>query len=152
MRGQTPFTDQAKSGIPGVFSIGEVLGTPEGRGSRNLDTVVGSGEDSEKGTAGEYRIRSPTRSERLNRALKELGKSAFKIHALLWMWRGAPARGTLPFFTINSLSKFCNLSRPTVREGLKELTVKGWVERLAYNKHHKNALYRLVGIRKVPRP
>ena len=91
----------------------------------------------------------PTNSERMNRALKELGLSAFKIHTLLWQWRGAPARGLLPFFTIHSLSKFCSLSRPTVRVGLAELVRKGWIRRLKYDKHAKNALYSLIPIRDV---
>ena len=93
---------------------------------------------------------SPTNSERMNRALKELGSSAFKIHTLLWKWRGAPAKGNLPFFTIHSLSKFCSLTRPTVRSGLTELTIKGWIQKQKYNKHEKNALYRLTPIRDVP--
>lgn len=90
---------------------------------------------------------SPTNSERLNRSLRELGPSAFKIHTLLWKWRGAPARGHLPFFTIHSLSKFCGLTRPTVRAGLTELVDKGWISKNGYNAHHKNALYRLIPIR-----
>ena len=88
----------------------------------------------------------------MNRAQAELGLSAFKIHALLWTWRGAPARGELPFFTIHSLAKFCKMSRPTVRVGLTELSRKGWIARRKYNKHHKNALYGLVAIREVPAP
>ncbi|MBA7690474.1 hypothetical protein ES703_99002 [subsurface metagenome] len=95
---------------------------------------------------------SPTNSERLNRAFMELGKSAFMIHILLWKWRGAPAKGLLPFFTIHSLSRFCRMSRPTVREGLQELECKGWIRKLKYNKHAKNALYRLIPIRDVPLP
>lgn len=94
--------------------------------------------------------RTPTNSERLNRALLELGPSAFKIHTLLWKWRGAPARGKLPFFTVRSLSKFCGLTRPTVRAGLRELAGKGWIRKQGYNCHHKNELYRLVPIREVP--
>ena len=94
----------------------------------------------------------PTNSERMNRALKELQPSAFKIHTLLWKWRGAPARGKLPFFTVHSLSKFCNLSRPTIRAGLKELSELGWIECLGYNPHHKNQLYKLVPIRDVIPP
>lgn len=91
----------------------------------------------------------PTNSERMNRALKELGPSAFKIHTLLWKWRGAPAKGSLPFFTVHSLSKFCSLTRPTVRSGLKELTRLGWIQKQGYNSHHKNELYRLIPIRDV---
>lgn len=92
----------------------------------------------------------PTNSERMNRALKELGTSAFKIHMLLWQWRGAPAKGNLPFFTIHSLAKFCSLTRPTVRSGIRELVRKEWIGKQGYNKHHKNELYRLVPIRDVP--
>ena len=95
---------------------------------------------------------SPTNSERMNRALLELGPSAFKIHTLLWKWRGAPSRGLLPFFTIHSLGKFCSLTRPTVRAGLRELVRKGWISRLPYNKHTKDSLYRLVPIRDVKKP
>lgn len=91
----------------------------------------------------------PTNSERMNRALKELGKSAFKVHTLLWKWRGAPARGKLPFFTVRSLSKFCSLTRPTVRSALRELVGKGWIQKLGYSCHKKNELYRLVPIRDV---
>lgn len=93
---------------------------------------------------------SPTNSERMNRALAELVPSAFKIHTLLWKWRGAPARGLLPFFTIRSLGKFCNLTRPTVRSGLKELVRLGWIQKLGYDIHAKNELYRLIPIRDVP--
>lgn len=95
---------------------------------------------------------TPTNSERMNRALQELGTSAFKIHTLLWKWRGAPSRGRLPFFTVHSLAKFCNLTRPTVRSGLMELVCKGWIHKLGYNVHHKNELYRLIPIRDVPDP
>lgn len=94
----------------------------------------------------------PTNSERMNRSLVELSGSAFKIHMLLWKWRGAPARGKLPFFTIRSLAKFCNLTRPTVRSGLSELIDKGWIQRLGYSRHAKNELYRLIPIREIPRP
>lgn len=95
---------------------------------------------------------SPTNSARLNRTLKELSPSAFKIHTLLWKWRGAPARGMLPYFTIHSLAKFCSLTRPTVRRGLTELRDKGWIRRMGYNWHEKSELYRLIPIRQVPVP
>lgn len=144
--------EMAGKTIPGVFSGDEVLGGPGGVGSRQKGTAAPADLDLDEVAKGEYRVRSPTRSERMNRALAELGLSAFKIHALLWTWRGAPSRGELPFFTIHSLGKFCHLSRPTVRVGLDELSRKGWIARRNYNKHHKNALYGLVGIRKVPRP
>lgn len=128
-------------GVAGVTRVGDLI--PE---------VLDSGARGSEAVSKEYRVRSPTNSERLNRSLVELGLAAFKIHVLLWKWRGAPARGTLPRFTIHSLARFCGLSRPTVRVGLNELVVKGWIERLPYNKHHKNSLYRLVAIRKVPAP
>ncbi|MBA7649693.1 hypothetical protein ES703_57491 [subsurface metagenome] len=128
--------------VPGVLDSGS-------RSKRDARDLPG---DDEKRGPGGYRVRSPTNSERLNRALAELGPSAFKIHILIWKWRGAPARGTLPFFTIRSLEKFCHLTRPTIRVALGDLTRRGWVERLPYNKHHKNTLYRLVPIRKVPAP
>ena len=126
--------------IPGVLESGKrelvVVGEPKG------------GSSSDEGKV-RHRLR-PTNSERMNRALKELGPSAFKIHTLLWKWRGAPAKGALPFFTIHSLSKFCSLTRPTVRSGVKELVRLGWIQKHGYNKHHKNELYRLVPIRDVP--
>ena len=116
-----------------------------------LPGVLERGERQKKVVGGPRVRRSPTNSERMNRALLELGASAFKIHTLLWKWRGAPAKGHLPFFTIHSLGKFCGLSRPTVRSALGELVGKGWIVRLKYNKHLKNALYRLVPIREVER-
>lgn len=134
------------------FPIGEAVSECLDRGNRQREGTEGAGRVSGNGSKGEYRRRFPTNSERLNRALVELSTSAFKVHLLVWKWRGAPARGTLPYFTIRSLEKFCNLTRPTVRVALRELTKKGWIERLPYNVHHKNTLYRLVGIRKVPRP
>jgi len=112
--------------LPGVLDSGQREKTVESRPRKKL---------------------SPTNSERMNRALLELGPSAFKVHLLLWKWRGAPARGKLPFFTIHSLAKFCNLSRPTVRMSLRELHNKGWIQKLEYDKHAKNALYRLCPIR-----
>lgn len=139
-------------GGPGPMAIGDLIPGVLDSGSRQRRTVRDVLEDSDDEPQKEYRVRSPTNSERLNRALTELSSSAFKIHILVWKWRGAPARGTLPFFTIHSLGRFCKMSRPTVRLGLKELTRKGWIERLPYNKHHKNTLYRLIPIRKVPRP
>lgn len=121
--------------------IGEVLSECLDSGSRGKDGVQKT-----------YRVRYPTNSERLNRALVELGLSAFKVHVLIWKWRGAPARGTLPFFTIRSLEKFCHLTRPTIRVALDELTAKGWIVRKKYNPRHKNTLYSLVAIRDIPAP
>ncbi len=144
--------DIPESEIPGVFSLGEVLGVPLDRGSREKDTQALGGEDLTGGITGKYRLRTPTNSERLNRSLIELGSAAFKVHMLLWKWRGAPARGLLPFFTFHSLSRFCNLSRPTIRKALQELIDKGWIRAKNYNVHHKNTLYELVGVRKVPAP
>ena len=119
-------------------------GNRESDEARPLDDPENGGDDGGSGR------RSPTRSERMNRALVELGLAAFKVHALIWTWRGAPARGNLPFFTIRGLQKFCNLTRPTIRKALDELTGKGWIARLPYNCHHKNTLYRLVAVRKIP--
>lgn len=136
----------------GTNGLGESVEDLLDRGSRQRRTVEGVPEDPGDGSTKEYRLRTPTNSERLNRALTELAPSAFKIHILIWKWRGAPARGLLPYFTIHSLSKFCMMSRPTIRMALRELTRKGWIQRLPYNKHHKNTLYRLVPIRKVPAP
>lgn len=136
----------------GAVRLGDVIPEVLDRGDRRKRDVGAILEDFEDSGGREYRVRSPTNSERLNRALTELGLSAFKVHTLIWKWRGAPARGTLPFFTIHSLHKFCNLTRPTVRVALDELTAKGWIKRLAYNKHHKNTLFSLVSIRKVPAP
>ncbi len=137
---------------PGVVPLGEAMEEVLDLGSRSRRAVKDLLDDEEIPPGREYRARSPTNSERLNRALAELGSSAFKIHMLLWKWRGAPARGLLPFFTVHSLSRFCRLSRPTVRMGLRELIHKGWIRPERYNKHHKNTLFRLVSIRKVPAP
>ncbi len=137
---------------PGVVPVGELVREVLDSGKRrrrSLRDFVGGVEDP---PGREYRARSPTNSERLNRALAELRPGAFKVHLLLWQWRGAPARGLLPFFTIHSLSGFCKLSRPTVRMALRELMHKGWIRPEPYNKHHKNTLFRLVSIRKVPAP
>lgn len=137
---------------PGVVPVGESVREVMERGKRERRPLRDLLEDSEDPPGREYRARSPTSSEVINRALVELGSSAFKIHILLWKWRGAPARGLLPFFTIHSLARFCRLSRPTVRSGLRELIDKGWIRPEGYNKHHKNTLFRLVAIRKVPAP
>lgn len=123
----------------GLTSIGDLIPEVLDSGSRSPDVVNG-----------DSRPRRPTNSERLNRALVELRPSAFKVHTLLWKWRGAPARGRLPFFTIHSIAKFCELTRPTVRAAVRELLEKGWILGLGYNKHHKNELYKLVPIREVP--
>lgn len=136
----------------GPARLGEVIPEVLDRGSRRRRPVKGLLDDFEDSDVCEYRARTPTNSERLNRALAELSLSAFKVHTLIWKWRGAPARGTLPFFTIHSLERFCHLTRPTIRVALRELTSKGWIERLPYNKHHKNTLFRLVPVRKIPPP
>jgi len=132
--------EYSESQVPdyNVRSIGEVLSGVLDRGHRSSDAFVNH----------RRRLR-PTNSERLNRALKELGPSAFKIHMLLWKWRGAPAKGNLPFFTIHSLSKFCGLTRPTVRAGMRELVSKGWIQKQGYNKRVKNELYRLMPIQDI---
>lgn len=138
--GDLRVTVHSKPQVPDyhLHRLGELLPGVLDRGQRVLKVTSRSKEKL-----------SPTNSERMNRALRELGTSAFKIHILLWKWRGAPARGKLPFFTIHSLCKFCSLTRPTVRVALRELKHKGWIEKLGYNKHHKNELYRLIPIRDV---
>lgn len=132
-----------------LHSLGELLPGVLDAGKRQ-ETVPT--DPIESGGGGDQRPRHrlfPTNSERMNRSLKELGKSAFKVHTLLWKWRGAPSRGKLPFFTIRSLSKFCSLTRPTIRMALAELVKKGWIEKLGYSCHKKNELYKLVPIRDV---
>ena len=96
--------------------------------------------------------RSPTNSPRLNRALMELTTGEFKVHMLLWKWRGAPARGKLPFFTIKGVGRFCNLTRPTVRIAITGLVRKGWIQRLGYNSRDKNELFRLTALDDIQRP
>lgn len=124
-----------------VHSIGELLPGVLDRGRR------------QKRVERKPRVRlSPTNSERMNRALVELEPAAFKIHMLLWKWRGAPGPGRLPFFTIHGLSRFCSLTRPTIRSGLRELVEKGWIRKRGYDKHVKNELYGLVPIRDVKKP
>lgn len=132
--------------------MGDLIGDVLESGARALSPVVDSKRKTRGGRRRSARRLSPTNSERMNRALVELSPSAFKIHCLLWKWRGAPARGHLPFFTIHSLNKFCSLTRPTVRRALGELVSAGWIDRDGYNPHHKNALFRLVAIRDVPFP
>jgi len=155
---ESPFHRERREAAEGRLSggepvpLGEVVREVLDRGSRRRRPVKGLLEDFEDSDVCEYRARTPTNSERLNRALVELSLSAFKVHTLIWKWRGAPARGTLPFFTIHSLEKFCHLTRPTIRVALRELTSKGWIERLPYNKHQKNTLFRLVPVRKIPPP
>jgi len=137
-----PYVQETTEAIQGVLDHGK-----RSQGGREM------GPESNLDGDEAYRVRKgPTRSERMNRALKELSPSAFKIQMLLWTWRGAPHRGHLPFFTIHSLAKFCNSTRPTMRSGLLELERKGYIQRLPYNPHVKNALYRLVGVRRIPRP
>ena len=144
--------DKGLSQYAGFHRIGDAVAEVLDKGSRGLKSVEDNSEEQPGGDNGQYRVRTPTNSERLNRALKELGLSAFKVHTLIWKWRGAPAKGKLPYFTIRSLEKFCGITRPTVRSALGELVAKGWVQKLPYNPHHKNTLYRLIAIRKVPRP
>ena len=137
---------------PGVVPMGEAVSEVLDRGSRRRRSVRDLLNEIDDPPGREYRARTPTNSERLNRALAELRPSTFKVHILLWKWRGGPARGLLPFWTIHSLARFCSLSRPTVRVALRELLRKGWIRSEGYNKHHKNTLYRLVPIRQVPPP
>ncbi|MBA7705434.1 hypothetical protein ES703_114264 [subsurface metagenome] len=104
---------------------------------------------------GEVRRRkrsSPTHLVRMNRALVELSFPAFKVHQLLWTWRGAAAKGVLPFFTQSSLARFCATDRKLIRRAIGELTRKGWIEPGQYDCHKKNSLYKLVAIEDVPRP
>lgn len=96
--------------------------------------------------------RTPTNSVRMNRALVELSPMAYKIHSLLWRWRGAPAKGNLPFFTIHSLAKFCGTGRHEVKRVMAELTSKGWIQPGQYDCHKKNSLFRLVPIEEIPVP
>lgn len=126
---------------PNMSRLGELLPGVLERGRR------------QKRVRGRPSVRlSPTNSERANRALVELSASAFKVHFLLWKWRGAPGPGRLPFFTIHSLARFCSLTRPTVRSGLRELVRKGWIRKRGYDVHVKNELYSLVPIRDVKKP
>ncbi len=95
---------------------------------------------------------TPTRKHRLNRALVELSFPAFKIHTLLWEWRGAAAKGNLPFFTFKSLARFCGTDAKVVKRGMRELTSKGWIEPGQYDCHRKNSLFRLVPIEEIRIP
>ena len=142
--------DKRQRALPYVEEIGEAISEVLDAGKRGEAASQEGRNDAAKDSE-TFRVRGgPTRSERMNRALKELGPSAFKIHQLLWTWRGAPAKGNLPFFTVHSLARFCRLSRPTVRSGLNELILKGWIAPGDYNVHHKNTLFRLVPIRHIP--
>ncbi len=94
----------------------------------------------------------PTHRERRNRALKELSGNAYKVHDLLWTWRGAEARGFTPFETDISLAYFLGTDVKVIKRAKEELTVKGWVEFGQYDKHGKNRKAYLVPIRKVPKP
>lgn len=125
---------------------------PFDRGDREKDQPRIPPGRAGRGKSKPRRRLSPTNSERMNRALVELSLSAFKIHTLLWKWRGAPAKGKLPFFTLKSLVRFVHLDRNTVRKGLRELVSLGWVDRLGYNPHEKNELYRLTPIVEIPKP
>ncbi len=95
---------------------------------------------------------TPTRKHRLNRALVELESAAFKVHTLLWEWRGAAARGNLPFFTLKSLARFCGTDRNVIRRAIAELISKGWIEPAPYDCHKKNSLYQLVPIEDIRIP
>ncbi len=95
---------------------------------------------------------TPTRKHRLNRALVELSSAAFKVHTLLWEWRGSAAKGNLPFFTFKSLARFCGTDRNVIRHAIAELTSKGWIEPGQYDCHKKNSLFRLVPIEEIRVP
>ena len=129
----------ARGQFDNIRSIGELV-----------RPLLDGGTRESKINGGVPRKLTPTNSERFNRSLRELSSSGFKVHCLLWKWRGAPARGKLPYFTIHSLSKFTGLTRPTVRKALDELIRKGWIGREPYSVHKKNSLYRLIPIREVP--
>ena len=77
---------------------------------------------------------------------------AFKIHTLLWRWRGVPAKGNLPFFTVSSLARFCGTHRPEILRGMKELVSKGWIQPGQYDCHKKNSLYKLTPIVEIKKP
>lgn len=95
---------------------------------------------------------TPTRKHRLNRALVELSHPAFKVHTLLWEWRGSAAKGNLPFFTLKSLGRFCGADRNVIRRAIAELSSKGWIAPGQYDCHKKNSLYRLVPIEEIRVP
>lgn len=105
-----------------------------------------------RGEAKRERRSLPTGIVRLDRALVELSHPAFKVYILLWRWRGAPAKGNLPFFTIHSLARFCGMTRHVVKRAIAELVSKGWIEPGQYDCHKKNSLYKLVPIGKVGKP
>ncbi len=146
-----------------MFSLGDVLrqaaqqdpdggGQPAGQGKRGDGSPAGRPGRKKKVQAAPRIRLYPTNSHRLNRALVELTPMTFKVHQLLWQWRGAPSRGSLPSFTIKSVARFCATDRKVVRRAMIELTTKGWIEQAAYDKHHKNRLYKLVPIKNVRVP
>jgi len=152
---QVPDYNMSRVGelLPGVVKgVGENGGPGDDQGPRAKDEVRIPPGPAKRGKEKPRKRRYPTNSERGNRALKELSPSAFKIHWIMWRFRGAPGPGKLPFFTVSSLGRFCNLSRNTVCKGLKELVSLGWIVRLGYNPHEKNELYKLVPIGKVKKP
>ena len=139
-----------------VHSMGQQVpedaGSGLGRGKRGEGSPAGRPGRKKKAAAAPRIRLYPTNSARLNRALAELSLTAQSVHSLLWQWRGAPARGNLPFFTIKGVAKHCRMARNTARSALRELTLKGWIRRAKPNPHHKNTLYKLVPIREVPVP
>ncbi|MBA7711412.1 hypothetical protein ES703_120373 [subsurface metagenome] len=144
---------QIRELLPGVVNgIGENEKFAVGVGDREKDQPRIAPGPAGRGKK-KPRVRlSPTNSERLNRGLVELDFPAFKVHMLLWKWRGAPGPGKLPFFTLKSLIRFCATDRNVIRRSLTELVLKGWIKRNGYNPHEKNELYRLVPIKDVPKP
>lgn len=145
--------EQAKKTPAEVFNPeGGNENFPFGQGPRAKGQARPKHGPAKRGRPRVRKDRPATNSEQLNRALVELSPITFKIYMLLWKWRGAPAKGILPFFTIHSLGRFCRTGRHEVKRAIAELTLKGWLDPEQYDKHHKNSLYRLVPIAKVPPP
>ncbi len=96
--------------------------------------------------------RGSTYSARWNRGQDELSIWAFGIMVQLWIWRGAAAKGDLPYFTDKSLAKFFHTDVKVVKRAKRELISLGWVKCKPYDCHHKNTLYELIALRKVPVP
>lgn len=125
---------------------------PFGKGRRAKDQPWPTHGPAKGGKKRRKKKEEATCFERWNRSKRELSWPAIAIHTQLWIWDGAPSKGDLPFFTIDSLAEFFQCDRKVVIRAIKELLQVGYIESLGYDKHHKNALYRLVPIRKVPEP
>ena len=96
--------------------------------------------------------RGTTHDARWNRGQDELSVWAFAVMLQLTIWRGAPAVGDLPYFTKAGLARHFHTDWKVIDRAIKELVSLGWVECKPYDCHHKNSLYRLVPLRKVPVP